>query len=127
DPDATLRREALFAIGHADWEPAGPADRRPAVADALEDASPEIRAFACWAAGRLHDARAVPRLVALLRDPDAPVRREAAAALGCGALGGRDVLPHLRDVARGDADAAVRAAAARAIEIIEKVAAQQPR
>jgi len=60
----------------------------------------------------------LPDLAALLKDPDAEIRR--AAVLSIGALGGKEALPTLVRLAKEDPAPAVRAAALQAIEKLSK-------
>ena len=64
---------ALVRVGVASFEP---------LSKALTAAAPTARRNAAWALGALDDRRAVPLLVASLKDTDAAVREQASWALG---------------------------------------------
>ena len=100
DADARVRREAVYwlAVQQQEEMLERPFDPRAQ----LEDADPEVRATAAWAAGALGAGDARARLVALLGEPHPFVRRAAARALA--ALGGDAAL----DARRGDLDPVVR-------------------
>jgi len=68
---------SVEAVGHAAAEERAP----PAVARYLLDPDPAVRLEAVKALAPL-GAAAVPTLIGVLAEPDAPLRREAAAALG---------------------------------------------
>jgi cyclophilin family peptidyl-prolyl cis-trans isomerase/HEAT repeat protein len=93
-PAPELMRAIAVAEDRRDW--AG-----GVLKDALAHASPEVRARAALATGRLQDSASVPALSQLVADRDASVKREAVFALGQvghrsargvleGALGDRD-------------------------------------
>lgn len=91
DPDPAARRRAARAlrqIGAAARSAAG------ALAEALRDADPEVRAEAALALGDIQKEKAVPLLRPLLKD-DPRVARAAAEALT--ALGLKDGIPYLSE------------------------------
>lgn len=75
--DSRPKQNAVWALVRID----SPAARK-ALRAALDDPLPRIRLTACRAISTSCDQQAVPRLVELLGDEDAAVRREAATALG---------------------------------------------
>jgi HEAT repeat protein len=142
DPDATVRRAAVGALGEI-RDPRATGRLLGALADpglqaaALEAlrrlgaaALPEMeRAFAASTleadprrllidlAGRLEDPKARRLLLAGLDDPDPAVRAEAAAALGDG--GFREALRPLLEKKAGDPSPEVRQAAASALRKLQ--------
>jgi cyclophilin family peptidyl-prolyl cis-trans isomerase/HEAT repeat protein len=86
--------------------------RDDALAAALADPSPRVRAAAVRAVGRIGGPRAGAELIAALRDADPPVRVEG--AFGLGQLADASALPALREGAK-DAAAGVKAAVAEAL------------
>ena len=84
DSSGEVRREAAFAIGEvALAHPGSPvlAPARPALDQMLTLGDPVVLDLAVEALGKLGDRAATPRLVALLSDPSAQLRGEAAVAL----------------------------------------------
>ncbi len=108
DPATPVRQHALMALHHFAWTAAAAAH----VARALDDESPGVRHFAAVIAGRRQVRRAVPSLVATLRDPVWHVRQQAAIALG--EIGDRRAVAALRR-ATLDTRPAVRLAARKAL------------
>jgi thiol-disulfide isomerase/thioredoxin len=112
--DALVRREALvyitLAIQKHELEAAF--DPTPALADP----EPEVRCAAAWSAGRLNAAAAAPALADCLSHGYAPLRREAARALG--KLKAHDSIARLRTLSI-DLDPLVREAAADALAKLE--------
>ena len=79
-PEAWLRREALLALAqHRVEQQATPRCRE--LVPFLEDALPQLRAAACFAAGRCRELDALPGLQRNVTHPDADVRRAAHEAL----------------------------------------------
>ena len=76
-PSESARVHALWALDAINLPTA-----RVAIRGAMSDLDPAIRAQAIRSGGIRRDAAAEPTLVRALADPDAPVRREAAIALG---------------------------------------------
>lgn len=81
DPDSTVRRYGVWALGNmgeASLDQAG-----DAVVEMLEDPSPDVKAAAALALGKLGGTQGMVELVAqYLRDPDVATRRAATLALG---------------------------------------------
>lgn len=121
-------------IGHADYRMRATAARSLAVQAApqvvdrllphLEDSSAEVRWTTAMALGRLADRRAVPPLIQRLGDENARVRREASLALGY--LGDPVARPDLQALAGADPAEQVRAAAAYAVQLIDRQTAPTP-
>ncbi|RMD63298.1 MAG: hypothetical protein D6826_05345, partial [Alphaproteobacteria bacterium] len=111
DPDPRLRAVAVRSLGVLGM--AGAVDLAVA---RLRDPSAEVRWTAASVLGRLADRAAVAPLSAALGDPVAEVRRQA--ALGLGYLGDERARAALEAAAAGDADDAVRAAAAYALTLL---------
>lgn len=117
-------------LGHADYRMRATAARSLAVQGgpdalarllpSLADPSSEVRWTAALGLGRLADRRAVPPLLERLSDGSARVRREASLALGY--LGDPAAKPGLQSVAAKDDAEAVRAAAAYALQLIDRPA-----
>jgi len=77
DPDASVRRAALVALGRF----VGP-KARPAVEAGTQDTDPSVRAAAAGTLGLFADADAADRLKALAADPAEEVRLGAVTGLG---------------------------------------------
>jgi hypothetical protein len=126
--DAVRRRESVFYLalqlaqdrstpaeyGGGRMDPALGAGIVPL----LDDADPLVRATACWAAGACELVKAADALAKNLEHGFAPVRREAARALG--ALKHVSALPALEKLADGDIDPLVRARAAESLTLLGK-------
>jgi len=129
-PARLARAAALAALGVAVACPASAApdvdalrvihgleDRRDPgagkLAGYLRDKSPDTRAAAALALGRIGDEAAVPSLLPVLEDSDAAVRRAALFALGV--IGSADARDAVRRVAGSNAAAEERAEAVRAL------------
>ncbi len=106
-PDAAGRQEAVQALG------AIGVDSVPALIAALNDPSPDIRAAATDALGRVGPAAkaALPALTATLKDTDKAVRQHAAFALGVVDPDDTSVVPSLIELLK-DSDLEVRRHAA---------------
>lgn len=83
DTSATVRFEAVFALGQLWIEQDAPAPVEVVndVLPAIVDPEPRVRAAAVEALGKLGPPDLEPRLLTLLSDQEAQVRREAATAL----------------------------------------------
>jgi HEAT repeat protein len=102
---------ALVRIGIASFDP---------LSKALTGAGPTARRHAAWALGALDDQRAVPLLIASLKDAEMAVREQASWALG--ALDdARAVQPLIATL--GDPSAAVRRQSAWALGAIDDASA----
>ncbi len=101
-PDSTVRSAAIHALGRLQ-HPAG----QGAIAAALDDEAPEVRAIGAEAAGEAGLTRLADALYARLSDPAWRVRFQAAASLGKLGEVGRE---RLRLAARLPDPAAARAA-----------------
>lgn len=99
DADATLRRNAVWALCRIDTR-----DARAALREALGDADASVRQSAARALGTLRDKPSVEPLVRLLADTEQPasLRREAATALG--RLGDVRAVPVLLNAVRDGGD-----------------------
>jgi len=75
--DAHLRLQAVWVLGQI-----GSADAGYAIRNALRDPSADVRIAAARICGLAEDRDSIPLLTALLFDPEAPVRRQAATSLG---------------------------------------------
>ncbi len=106
----------IYAIGGITAPlPPGPGGLDAAVkalAEALLDADPRVRANAAQAAGLINDERVKAGLPALLDDKDREVRLQAVTALGL--IGYRAVIPRVGELLK-DASPGVRIAAAEAL------------
>jgi thiol-disulfide isomerase/thioredoxin len=105
-PDAFVRREALFSLADLAGAPEVVADMHPE--RFLTDADPLVRCTAAWTSGRCGARQAGAALIAALQSGYAPLRREAARALGL--LKSAEATEPLRSLAN-DIDPAVRDAA----------------
>ena len=76
-PDDAVRLQALWILGQIGGEDAG-----YPVRNALRDPSTDVRIAAARICGLENNHLAIPLLGALLFDPEAPVRRQAASSLG---------------------------------------------
>jgi len=108
DPGHAARKVLLSHLAHSEWPGAVPDIR-----DALGDADAATVAAAARSVGVIGDARSADRLVALLSDAHATVRRAAAWSLG--QLWYLPATGRLLALARGDPDAAVRDVAIRVL------------
>jgi hypothetical protein len=122
--DAVRRRESVFYLalqivqdrmtppemGGGQLDPGLGVNLLPLV----DDADVQVRATACWAAGVVGLTKTVPSLTASLGHGFAPVRREAARALG--RLHAVDALTLLEKLAAQDDDPLVRARAAESVQ-----------
>ena len=88
---------------------------------ALQDPNPKTRKKAATKLGNAGavDSTVIPALVGALKDRDAGVRAEAVLALLRIGPAAREAFPTLREMARTDKDARVRAYAAKALEKLE--------
>jgi cellulose synthase operon protein C len=109
DPDLTVRAEAAWALGKLKPDAA----RVTALEHALSSRSAEVRGNAAAALARL--GRTPEALTPLLHDPDAPVRENAALAVARDPAHRAAAAARLKEMAAGDPDAYVRAAASRAL------------
>jgi HEAT repeat protein len=66
-----------------------------------------------------HDPRAIPTLIAALKDRDSHVRRSAAIGLGSFGEQAREAIPDLQMLAQKDRDARIREAATTALSRID--------
>lgn len=105
-PDAFVRREALFSLADLAGAPEIVADLHPE--RFLTDADPLVRCTAAWTSGRCGARQSGPALITALQSGYAPLRREAARALGL--LKVADAAEPLRALAN-DIDPSVREAA----------------
>jgi thiol-disulfide isomerase/thioredoxin len=124
--DAVRRRESTFYLalqivedrykppefGGGQLDPTLAVNLLPLVADA----DPQVRASACWAAGVVGLDKAVPALITSLDHGFAPVRREAARALG--RLHAVDALSRLAKMSADDDDPLVRERAAESTQAL---------
>ncbi len=110
-PDAFVRREALFSLADLAGAPEVVADMHPE--RFLVDADPLVRCIAAWTSGRCGARQSGPALVTALKHGHAPLRREAARALGL--LKVADATEPLRALAN-DIDPLVRDAARAALQ-----------
>jgi thiol-disulfide isomerase/thioredoxin len=124
--DAVRRRESVFYLalqivqdrykppefGGGQLDPTLAVNILPLVADA----DPQVRAHACWAAGVVGLEKAIPSLIASLGHGFAPVRREAARALG--RLHAADSLAELEKMAKDDDDPLVRQSADESVKAL---------
>ncbi|HZN54891.1 MAG TPA: HEAT repeat domain-containing protein [Candidatus Polarisedimenticolaceae bacterium] len=118
DATAVVRARAAFALGLlAEADPA-------AIAPLAADASPEVRAAAIEALGRIHRDTSLPAVQAALDDPDATVR--VAAALAAWKFADPETLMEGLIAALGAPDARVRAAAAYALARLASAPAAPP-
>ncbi|HEY1343170.1 MAG TPA: HEAT repeat domain-containing protein [Bryobacteraceae bacterium] len=88
---------------------------------ALQDPNPKTRKKAATKLGNAGavDSTVIPALVGALQDRDAGVRAEAVLALLRIGPAAREAFPALREMARTDKDARVRAYAAKALEKLQ--------
>ena len=117
--DRLVRREALvaYATNRGHTYRAGFPEVVPLLA---KEQDPELLRYATWAAGTCQEEAAVPKLIELLGRDDDALRREAAAALGWGSLGGKPGRAALTELLKAERDPAVRDAAERSLEILNK-------
>ena len=139
DGSANVRESAALAAGNGDRHDAIPVleraldDKAPAVAamaawalGEIEDRASvprllrfvrsgdtRVRLASIWALGSIEDARAVPEIVATLRDPNATIREMSANVLGD--FEKPEAIGPLERALGSDADAGVRAAAAKSL------------
>jgi thiol-disulfide isomerase/thioredoxin len=109
--DAFVRREALFSLADLAGAPEIVADMHPE--RFLVDADPLVRCTAAWTSGRCGARQAGPALISALQHGHAPLRREAARALGL--LKVADAAERLRALTN-DIDPLVRDAARAALQ-----------
>jgi HEAT repeat protein len=117
DDDAEVRIEAAYALIHLAGDAQAALD--PLIAALQHDTDPTVRRYAAMALGRLGPAGqpAIPALAEALKDGHAPVRAEAADALG--RLGTRvetETVVNLLIGALSDPEPEVRKEAAEALE-----------
>jgi HEAT repeat protein len=100
-------------------------EAKPALVEKLSAEDEFLKMAAAWALARIHPEcdetapKSVPVLTKALAEPDAMTRIHACESLGClGALA-KEAVPALKELA-DDKDPAVREAAAKAIEAIQK-------
>lgn len=117
---SSLRLNLIWAYGVL-----GDTAAIPRIEARLKDASPDVRAEACRALGRLKAAGAASALRDLLKDGATPVREEAARALG--RLGDPAVVDLLAEILAdgGGQPGAVRAAAADALGTLDVPASRR--
>ncbi|NQU74770.1 MAG: HEAT repeat domain-containing protein [Planctomycetes bacterium] len=115
DPDdADLRREGIVALSRND----GGLQERYLRGYAIlsKDPAAPVRSAAIVALGRSGSDKYLPELIdALVNDPDAQVRADAAEALGKEKVQGESAVEPLSRQARGDPDPAVRVRCVRAL------------
>ncbi|MCZ6597213.1 MAG: HEAT repeat domain-containing protein, partial [Planctomycetota bacterium] len=104
---ALARREAIVGLTK-EREPSSKSEL-PEILPLLRDESIEVRVAAAWAAGRVHEKRALEALVENLAHPNAALRRESVVALD--RMGVHEPLKALT----GDSDPLVRAVVERAL------------
>jgi HEAT repeat protein len=114
--DVSVRQTIAYSLGRT-VRPNDEASRKRAV-DALEklmtaEVSPVVREGALWSLGEIGGARAEQILLRGLDDPDPKLREAAADSLG--KIGGVPAVKSLTAVLLKDKEAAVRAAAVRAL------------
>jgi HEAT repeat protein len=123
DPDMNVRYAAAYALGKI-----GPQAMEAKSELVKRLASPDrfLGLVAAWALARVHpecpatSPKSVPVLVKALEQPAPMVQLEAIEALRCLGPLAKDALPGLRELAESTDNAAIRQAAADAIEAIEK-------
>jgi peroxiredoxin len=121
-------QEALREAARVALAPLGPGSKSavPALARALKDESPQVRAGAAaalyWMAPRAEAA--IPALARALKDEVSRVRLHAAQALGRIGPEASSAVPALREALR-DRDGSVRASAAEALKKIDPEAAKK--
>jgi HEAT repeat protein/beta-lactamase regulating signal transducer with metallopeptidase domain len=100
DPDAEVRRQAVWALGELEA-----ATAVPMLIPALKDADTETRKQAAWALGEIQSKDAVEALTPVTKDADVEVRKQAVWALGN--IEDKRALPALEAAVR-DANVEVR-------------------
>lgn len=88
------------------------------------DATIDIRRTVCWTLARLGDERALPALLAVLKDPNPPLRAEAGLALGT--LNIQQAVQPLIVALQEDEDVKVRTAAAYGLGLLGDNHAVEP-
>jgi HEAT repeat protein len=114
-PQPETRLRAAWLLGRMRAGRAVPALLAVVAAHYRENYDPYLLSAAVKSLGQLSDRQAVPTLVALLADVEAPLmaRKEAVKALA--GLGGAEAWDSLKDVAEKNADERVRQTALRCL------------
>ena len=111
DPYARVREAAVAGLGTLSNQRGA-----PRVLELLADPDSDVRVAAVGVTMQLRLTSAAPRLRPLLKDEDVVVRGVAANALG--ALGDKESLPALQELATRDPDTQVRMLAGQAAEVL---------